>query len=98
VYYYAVCVPALLFPSNLQKAVKTQALDPKLHELAIAKCAENPRHPFFIVKNEDVQDFSSILEAENADDYMLVFANPSTYRGNPGWPLRNLITSVALHR
>jgi hypothetical protein len=98
VYYYAICIPALLFPSNIQKQTKTEAVDPKLYELAIRRHELNPRLPFFIIKNQQIDNFPCILHAENVDDYTLVFANPSTIKNHPGWPLRNLITSIAYHR
>ncbi|KAI6175622.1 Ubiquitin-like modifier-activating enzyme ATG7 [Aphelenchoides bicaudatus] len=97
-YYYAVCIPALLFPANIQKDAKAQTVDSKLFELAIKQHKQNPRQPFFIKENQQVEEFSSALKAEKSTTYTLVFANPSTYKNHPGWPLRNLLTSIAYHR
>jgi hypothetical protein len=71
---------------------------PKVHELALNRYLQDPLTPFFIVSDEKIEAFSSILQAESSDDHVLVFGNPSSIKKHPGWPLRNIIASIAYHR
>uniref|UniRef100_A0A0N5A8R7 Ubiquitin-like modifier-activating enzyme ATG7 n=1 Tax=Syphacia muris TaxID=451379 RepID=A0A0N5A8R7_9BILA len=97
-FYFWNCIPALLYPKNMQ-TVKQEILDDSL-TASIQLCVKNFGYkPFFLTQNGTI-DLKDGLSNKNLKPETVDFVclDPSTIKFVLGWPLRNLIAALAYIR
>uniref|UniRef100_A0A914ZTC2 Ubiquitin-like modifier-activating enzyme ATG7 n=2 Tax=Parascaris univalens TaxID=6257 RepID=A0A914ZTC2_PARUN len=100
-YWYWNCVPALLYPHNLKMISGVSEVDDTMEKNLHDMSRRFGGSPFFLFGGE-CAPLSQLFGAQGADmeanEVTIVFSDPSTHAGVPGWPLRNLLAAVAYHK
>uniref|UniRef100_A0A915DZ18 Uncharacterized protein n=1 Tax=Ditylenchus dipsaci TaxID=166011 RepID=A0A915DZ18_9BILA len=104
-YYYWNCMPVLLYPNQIVQNKSSEVLTEQIFNLAVNHLDKVPEaqnnDPFVIINRRDCHPLSAIDSSNDvqlAGDVLLVFPNPSSIVGQPGWPLRNLLSAIAYLR
>lgn len=92
-YIHKTCVPALLYPKNIQQELIPITAD----ESSLFAYHEKTSSPVFLFSkiSQEILELSNLEKHENPDEIIIVIADPCPISTSAGWLARNVLAGVA---